>query len=117
MTQDGKEISVPYGAVMNLKDSSGQYDKNGVWIGGNKVVFDLGKYAETNASYTWTTTGLAAGTYSVVWSLTAANSDTINVFDALLANCQQPVSFTIQPETEPSLKVTLDSIDSAGNSG
>ena len=117
LTQDGKEISVPYGAVMNLKDSSGQYDKNGVWIGGNKVVFDLGKYAETNASYTWTTTGLAAGTYSVVWSLTAANSDTINVFDALLANCQQPVSFTIQPETEPSLKVTLDSIDSAGNSG
>lgn len=105
LEQNGQSVSVPYEAALYWNNSAG------IWLGGNMAYFALGEYAEKQASGAWYTTGLEGGVYSVKWYLTAADTNSQNILEHTLAS-SDPVRLNAEAREQPSLTVTLTSVDS-----
>lgn len=98
--KNNAEVSLNYVAKL-LWDG-----REGTWIGGNMIFFDLGTCATLNKTASWEASGLDSGTYSIEWSLTRGTADTQNVYGNRLSVSTSP-QFTVTVE-EPFLKVTSD---------
>lgn len=116
--EEGKAVSVPYGAEMALTGS----DNTKIpadWIGGSRALFRLGAYGSVSggSSYTWNLGGLEAGDYTITWKLASAEDEKdVNVLGSLMK--AEEVSVTLsRAEVEPSLKVMLDLIDGTASAG
>lgn len=104
-------ISVPYEADAICGDNIG------TWLSGNTAAFNLGDYRVMNGkSFSWSITGLQAGSYQVTWYLSAAENDVQNPFECILAEAA-PVSFTQDAAEPPAMTAVLTQVDGMEPSG
>jgi len=95
---------MPYDALFALGEAYGTKVGRNIWV------FDLGIPAsDVSETYTWSVSGIPAGTYSIEWYL-SCDADGKNVLSNILAEAQ--CTYTENVKTEPYMSVTFEDITS-----
>ena len=103
ISENGVAAQLPCNVVLTVGSETAK------WLNGSAAYIELGSFGALNTSFDWSVAGLEEGTYSVLWTLTAADAAP-NVFDTVLA---QSDARSISAGAMPSLAVTLTAVDGA----